>query len=228
MPHVSTGFPQLDAITGCGGAPLGAMTLLSGRTTSGKLTLAYKTLVHAQGGPGVGGALHSVAILDLTHSSDPDYLSRCGLQLSHLLLVRPQSGRQAVDLLLDLVRSRQFRALLVDSLADLRADRDANRYLNAVTAQLNRFVLESSCGLICLDEPQPPWLRWLQQFTGGGFAQTAALHLELQRERWLQQDGELRGYTAQAQVMKSRWARSGQTVSLEIRFNGTVQAGRTW
>jgi hypothetical protein len=40
--HLSTSFPQLDALTGCGGIPLDSMTILSGRATAGKLTLAYK------------------------------------------------------------------------------------------------------------------------------------------------------------------------------------------
>lgn len=44
VPHIPTGFGELDALTGCGGVPQGALTLLRGRTTSGKLTLAYKTL----------------------------------------------------------------------------------------------------------------------------------------------------------------------------------------
>ncbi len=43
-PHLSTGFSSLDALTGCGGFPLNANVLLTGQMTSGKLTVAYKTL----------------------------------------------------------------------------------------------------------------------------------------------------------------------------------------
>jgi len=35
-PHISTTFTQLDEVTGCSGIPLNAVTLLSGKTTSGK------------------------------------------------------------------------------------------------------------------------------------------------------------------------------------------------
>ena len=42
-PHIPTGFVPLDALTGCGGIPLDNLTLLGGPTTSGKLTVAYKT-----------------------------------------------------------------------------------------------------------------------------------------------------------------------------------------
>ncbi len=53
-PHIATGFGALDALTGCAGFPLRASTLLTGQMTSGKLTLAYKTLVNAQSAPGAG------------------------------------------------------------------------------------------------------------------------------------------------------------------------------
>jgi RecA/RadA recombinase len=74
------------------------LTLLRGRTTSGKLTLAYKTLanLHAANPAAI------VAILDLAHSAHPDYLTRCGVDLARLLLLCPESSGQAVDSLLDL------------------------------------------------------------------------------------------------------------------------------
>ena len=118
-PHVSTGFPALDAITGCQGVPLGDIALLSGPNTSGKLTVAYKTLMSAQRSARKRDAL--VAIIDLSHSADPDYVARAGVDLEHLLIARPSQDEEAVDLLLDLVRTQNVRAILVDSLADLYA-----------------------------------------------------------------------------------------------------------
>jgi hypothetical protein len=40
-PHFSTGFAQVDRLTGCDGIPCGAITLLSDYTTPGNLTVAY-------------------------------------------------------------------------------------------------------------------------------------------------------------------------------------------
>jgi len=56
IPHIATGFAPLDAITGCHGVPLGALTLLTGPSTSGKATIAYKILASAQS-PGADTAL---------------------------------------------------------------------------------------------------------------------------------------------------------------------------
>ena len=87
VPHIATGFAALDAITGCGGVPLGAITLLSGRTTSGKLTAAYKVLANAQR-DGRGHVAYTAVLLDLSRTADPDYLARCGLDLEALRVGR--------------------------------------------------------------------------------------------------------------------------------------------
>lgn len=221
--HVPTGFPELDDLTGCGGVPLNSLTLLSGRTTSGKLTLAYKVLAAAQ-----RTRRQPVAILDLTRSSDPDYLARCGVDLKRLLFVRPDSGEQAVNLLLELVAARQVQALLVDSLADLARERNSLRHLNRNLVSLQRLLHDSGCGLLLLDEAHPPWLRWLGLHSSYAVEQWAALHLHLQREAWLYSNDELAGYRAQAQLRKSRWASAGAHASVVIRFNGTVHAGASW
>src|SRR5688572_21140837 len=83
--HVPTGFAALDALTGCGGVPLGAMTLVSGVSTSGKLTIGYKVLAACQ----QVYPRQTVALVDLHASADPDYLVRAGVDLERLLVVRP-------------------------------------------------------------------------------------------------------------------------------------------
>lgn len=223
VPHITTGFDELDALTGCGGVPQGWITLLSGRTTSGKLTLAYKTLLHAQAEFNAG-----VALVDLTRSSDPDYLARCGVDLNRLLFARPQSGEQAVELLLDLARSRRFRAILLDGLAEIAGERRQIRTFNRNLAGLQRYLRASGSALLIVDELQPPWKRWLGLQASFDVEQWAALHISLERERWLDQGERLRGYRARARLLKSRWARRGGRARLEIRFNGTVESARTW
>jgi recombination protein RecA len=224
-PHVATGFSRLDAITGCNGVPVGAITLFTGPTTSGKLTLAYKVLANAQNASPLQRR-RGVAILDLTYSADPDYLARCGADLEYLLFARAPSPLHAVDAVFDLARNG-IRLLLVDGLADLLRDRAAARYFDAALPQLGLMLKTLPCAVIFLDEARPPWLRWLK-LDSSAIAHVAALHVELKREIWLERDRELVGYRAQAQVIKSRWARAGQTVPVEIIFNGTVRARETW
>ena len=223
VPHIATGFTALDAMTGCGGVPLGAITLLSGRTTSGKLTVAYKLLANAQR-DGRGRVAYTVALLDLSRTADPDYLHRCGLDLDALLIGRPQPGPETVHLLGDLLATQRVRAVVLDSLADLPKLAD----LNGSLGKLKTLLRASGAALLLLDEPQPPWLRWLNLDGSREVRQAAALHIEMGRERWLRRDGVLVGYRAQARLLKSRWAYGAASAPVELVFNGTVRAQETW
>ena len=226
---ILTRVPELDRHLG-GGIPLGAITLFSGQTTSGKLTLAYKILHGAQHSSTTTGTsrLQPVAVLDLNATTDPDYGSRCGIDLDYLLLVRPQVGNQAIDVLVDLVRSRQLRAILLDGLPDLRADAATARYLDQLLPQLSLLLKSSGCALIVLDELQPPWLGWFSGTRSSAIDHYAALHVEIKRERWIESGGELRGYQVQARTVKSQRARPGQVARLAITFGETVRARETW
>jgi hypothetical protein len=226
IPHIPTGFPALDAITGCQGVPLAALSLFSGRTTSGKLTVAYKVLANAQRGA-YGDTAYAVGLLDLNRTADPDYLVRCGVDLDALLVARPPVGPQAVEVLGDLLQTQRLRALLVDNLADLAAAPAALRRLDTL---LNRApqLLRGGCALIVLDDPHAPWLRWLNLDYSHRVRWCAALHIEMQRERWLKADGQLVGYQAQARLLKSRWVYSIRSAPVAIEFNGTVKAATTW
>jgi hypothetical protein len=225
VPHVSTGFATLDALSGCGGVPLGEMTLLSGISTSGKLTLAYKTLASTQ----QAYPKQVVGLVDLPGSADPDYLARAGVDLERLLLVRPALERQAVDVLVDLANSRKVRLLVVHSLADLQRVRLVYRHLTATLGRLQQALRATRCALIWIDDPAAPWLRWFNLDQSKSVRQFAALHMEMQLEQWLfSQAGEVRGYGARAKLHKSRWTRAGRSATVEIEFNGTIKARPTW
>ena len=227
FPHIATGFLALDAITGCQGLPVGAITLLTGHTTSGKLTVAYKFLAKAQRNSH-GAVAHTVALFDLNCTADPDYLTRCGIDLGALLVARPALDPKAVDLIGDLLQTRRLRAILVDSLADLTADPAARQRLHSTLGRLQQLLRAADCALVLLDEASPPWRRWLNLDSSSLVRRCAALHIEMQRECWLERDNTLTGYRAQARLLKSRWVYGIRSAPVEIVFNGTVEARETW
>jgi hypothetical protein len=220
-PSLSTGFAPLDQLTGCKGIPLGHITLLTGKTTSGKLTLAYKVLAQAQ-----SPAKHKdpVAVLDLTRASDPAYLALCGVDLAHTLFVRPPQPNQSIRLIYTLLKGYGLRALLVDGLADLLRSPDIARDFDVALPHLAQVLRAARCALICLDEPCPPWLAWLR-LASSAISHAAALHIDLRREQWIEQhDGALLGYSAQAQIVRSKWARSLKACTLNIQVSQASSA----
>ncbi len=128
----------------------------------------------------------------------------------------------------DLLQTRQLRVIVVDNLADLATDRAAMRYLNASLRRLQHQLRAVGCALLLLDEPSPPWMRWLNLDSSSLVRWCAALHIEMQRERWLRQQGVLSGYQARARLLKSHWVYGIRSASVEIVFNGTVRAQETW
>lgn len=221
--QIATGFPQLDAITGCGGIPLGAITLFNGHRMDGCLPLAYQILANAQRSARSTHLPDAVVLLDLKHTTDPAYLQRCGLNLEELLLIRPHPDQPAVDLLLDLVHSRQFSLILVDSLTDLGSARNIRRRLNARLPQLQQLLRLTGCGLLLVDQPYPAWQRWLNLDWVWLVRHYAALHLVCQRIDWRVQAGAVVGYTARTRVLKSNWAINHLETIIEIDLAGLLK-----
>lgn len=219
---ISTGITALDQLLRPQGIPLHAITQLSGSTTCGKLTAAYHILAQAQHvSPTASHAATGqarAAILDFGRSTDADYLIRCGVDLGRLLLVRPDSAQVAGRVLVDLVQSRELRVILLDSLPDLLIDPAAARGFEQMLPQVNLALKGAPTAVILLDEPQPPWLPPLPNWTNRAAAHYAALRIELTREGWIDEEGDLAGYCAQARIQKRRGAVSGRSISIAIEF----------
>ena len=205
MACLSTTFPDLDTALG-GGLLRGRITEIVGPATSGKVTLAAKTLsaAHAE-----RDAL--VAWLDLPLTCDPDYLHRCGLDLDRLLVVRPHDAADALAITLHLVESNTLAALVFDGTTQLRQADPAT-----VTGSLERLatlVTQTPTAVIFLTEPQAQ-VRTL--------AHVAAVRLALRREQWLTRGNDVRGYMGQVEILKHRQGKAGAVVPIRIVFNGTV------
>lgn len=222
VPHISTGFSSLDALSGCGGIPLGAMSLLEGVYTSGKLTIAFKTLAAAQ----QAYPKQVMAVVDLHGAgTDADYLQRAGVDLERVLFLEPGITTEAVDVLVDLANTRKIRLIVVNSLVDYQQERKIYRYLTAALGKLNQALRATRSALLWLDDPSATWIRWFNLDYSKPIRQFAALHMEVKFERvLLSKAGEMRGYSSLAKVHKSRWTRSGRSVPLHIEFNGTIKA----
>jgi hypothetical protein len=199
------------------------MSLLSGRSTSGKLTLAYKLLANAQANPS-----STVALVDLGQHADPDYLQRCGIDLARLLLVRPAVNERAVHLILDLARSRQTTFVVVDNWSELLDEPGARQALVNGVRRLPPLLRAANCGVVFIDEINPAWKRWLWRDGRTELYRQMAVHIELQREQWLAYNDHLNGYRAQVTLHRSRWSPNGGKVAIEVVFNGTVRAAPTW
>jgi len=109
IPRIPTGFPALDQAPGIGGIPRGRVTEILGAPTSGMATRALKLMAKAQ------GDRDTAAYLDLSYTFDPDYAVRCAVSLERLHLIRPHSGREALEIAASPIAGRGIWVLVFDS-----------------------------------------------------------------------------------------------------------------
>ena len=222
VPHIPSGFPALDQALGIGGIPRGRVTEILGPLTSGKTTIALKIIAHAQ------GLKDKAAYIDLSQTLDPDYAFRCGVDLRRLLIVQPNSAREALAIANSLVSSKGLGVIVFDSVASMLGETPSPQLMSEALRQLTGSLADSACALIfltslCFGGPSSKH----NYPSGFALSHYASLRLLVERERWLKRYGDIRGYRAEVEVIKNKLAPSGKRVNVSITFNGTVNGNST-
>lgn len=223
IPHIPTGFPDLDKVlAGIGGIPRGRLTEILGTPTSGVATLALKIIASAQ------AQGDTAAYIDLSSTFDPDYAARCEVNLTRLLLVRPQSGREALEIVQTLISGRGVGVLVFDAVPDLLADPAGAQTLAAALSQLPALLAQSPCAPIFLTPLQFGGAMSTANYPSGfALPHYATIRLSLEKERWLKKGGDIRGYQARVVVLKNKLGQAGQNARIAITFNGVVSGDST-
>ncbi len=216
---IPTGFAALDEALGIGGLPIGRVSEIAGAPTSGMATLALKVVAQAQ------STNATAAYIDLDKTFDPDYAARCGIDLERLLLIRPYTVRQALDMLPDFATGGGFRVLVCDAPLTALAPPDAAENLARVLGRIVAPLSRSGCALLFLSALPPGSAPSLDDYPGQtALPHYAAIRLLIQRERWLYRRHDVAGYAAQVLVVKNRLAAAGRHAAITFTFNGTVRA----
>jgi recombination protein RecA len=209
-----TGFAELDRALGIGGLPRGRMSELLGMPTSGKTTIALRTLAQAQAQGDHAG------YVDLPATFDPEYAAWCGVNLADLLLVRPRTAADALDLIPLLVASGGLGMLLVDDLASLQVTTEGAVRLDRMLRVLAGSLAASPCALVVLTTlPYRAGGIATIGFRGSALAYAAALRLHVAREAWLDNPTAPPGCHARITVLKHKLAASGAAARVTITFD---------
>jgi len=110
---IPTGSLALDHALGIGGIPKDRITEVYGPEGVGKTTLVLSVLAQAQRSGGTG------VFIDTEHALDLAWAATAGVDPHRLLLCRPESGEQALQVASVLVDSGAIDALVIDSIAAL-------------------------------------------------------------------------------------------------------------
>ena len=187
-----TGQPELDAALRTGGWPRGSLALLDATPGSGATTLALGSLAAVQERGGI------VAWLDTPGVFDPATAARLGVRLEWLLVVRPASAAEAVEVAAWLARDRLLDAVALDP-GDGAVARAAWDRLATLLPRTETVALTVGSGI-------------------GGAESAAAIRVALRRRAWLAAGCDLVGQRVAATVERHRWALAGATAELDLWF----------
>jgi len=193
---------------GNGGIPRGRITQMIGIPTSGMTTLAHKIIANAQGGQG------AAVYIDLSGTFDPDYAIRCGVMLDRLLLVRPKTITQTLDIARDLFNEGKLTLVLLDLLNE--RDTTRPRDVGTMLRKLHEPLAKSrTAALFLLNAPQRPQWQALEEYTD--------IRLLIQRQTWLYQERDIRGYRVQVTILKDKSSPGEKHIILDLTFDDAVK-----
>jgi recombination protein RecA len=219
---LATGFPDLDAALGIGGVPRGRLTEILGIPTSGMVTLALKIVASAQADG------DTAAYIDLGYTFDPDYAARCGINPARLLLVRPHTGQEALEITHQLIASGGIGALVFDSVSQLLAESADPQAMPAVLPRLSGALNGSPCAAIFLTPLYFGDAMSAHNYPSGfSLPNYAAVRLLIEKEQWIWKRRDIGGYQARVSVLKNKLAAAGRQVTISITFNGVVYGNGT-
>ncbi len=112
--RISTGIFSLDFCL-LGGIPVSRGTMIVGKKHSGKSSLACRISANAQ----TTFPSQQVAYVDIEGTFDALWAAKNGVNTSDLIVVHPESGEAAADIVDALVRTKEISLVVVDSVAAL-------------------------------------------------------------------------------------------------------------
>jgi recombination protein RecA len=220
VPHVPTGFPDLDKALGVGGIPRSRVTEIITIPTAGGTTVALKIIAHTQA---LGG---TAVYIDLERSVDPDYAYHCGVKLRKLVLIRPETQRQGLSIMQDFIIGDGISVLVFDLPAHFLTNLQMAEALSTAMGRLIAPLSRTNCALLFLTSlptnSRPSLANYPMDLS---LPHYAAVRLLIQREHWIYKQADIRGYQAQVLILKNKLAAGNKRASIAIRFNSGLPGG---
>ena len=194
---LSSGFPALDQLLGCGGIPRGRVMALCGLPSAGRGMLTQHLIAHAQ------RELDVMAYLDLSGTFDGESAARCAIDLERLLVIRPDKTGDSLAY-----------GELVGTLVALKVD------LIVVDASVTAKGVAFPDWLAAEIAHGRSAVLVLQPFGQAPLTDHAAVRLRVERMAWLRggsvRSGAITGCRVRVTVLDSRFSAPGQQTLLDL------------
>ena len=226
--RIAFGLPALDTLTG-GGIPRKRMTIMYGPTNVGKSYLASQVVANVQKEGG------TAAWIDTELSWDANWVAKCGIDCSNVMVAQPTNGEEALDTARELMRAG-VDVIVLDSIAGLvptaMHDEDFSyspmawqaRFVNSSLPKLlpnlkhgSAFIainqVRSSMGPVDLDNMP------------GGLGQAFFAHflLQVRRNGWIKEGNNNVGFDMEVRLRKSKvGGENWRSATVPFRVEGGI------
>ena len=221
-------IPSLDRLTG-GGIAKKRLTLIYGPTNVGKSYLASQicTNVLKSGG--------QAAWIDTELSWDSDWMARCGVDTSKILVGQPESGEEAMDTVRTLLDAG-FDLVVLDSIAGLVPHKNLEEdfSFNPMAWQA-RFVnsslpkvlpsLSNGGALVAINQVRSSIGPVALDNMPGGLAQSFFAHalLQVRRKGWIEESGTKVGFDMEVRLRKTKiGGENWNSAAVPFRVDGGI------
>lgn len=227
---IPTGSYGLDIALGIGGFPRGRVVEIYGPEASGKTTLALHCVAEAQklGEP--------CAYIDAEHAMDPLYAARLGVDTSNLLISQPDSGEQALEIVEELIQSKKFGVVVIDSVAALTPQSEIEGEFGQQHmgrhARLMGQAMRKLVGMISASKTVVIFINQIRmnlsampgtspETTPGGKALkfAASVRLDIRRIAQIKKGEEIMGGRVRVKVVKNKVAAPFKQTEFDLMYN---------
>ena len=221
-------IPSLDRLTG-GGIAKKRLTLIYGPTNVGKSYLASQICANVLKSGG------QAAWIDTELSWDSDWMARCGVDTSKILVGQPESGEEAMDTVRTLLDAG-FDLVVLDSIAGLVPHKNLEEdfSFNPMAWQA-RFVnsslpkvlpsLSNGGALVAINQVRSSIGPVALDNMPGGLAQSFFAHalLQVRRKGWIEENGTKVGFDMEVRLRKTKiGGENWNSAAVPFRVDGCI------